>query len=379
AAAPAGRSRTRPSTSSSRTATTSSTISAMARRPSPASSSPSTCSPSPSTPSPSSASSPGAPPSPRAAPDTASSSTCAPSPPTSSSTIGRISSTPSPIPRRGRLEQCQDRQTTPQNLKPTQFRIADGTAVSLVTGATQVPDVHSHRDMLGAVESKVTIVLGVGLSIMKDAGVTTFWYLFAGAILAAPFLFVWGIFLAFVVEGIFKLLAVTAVSPLLIAAAAFKPSRGFAVSGFRIVLGGVLTVVFAAVAMGFTLHVMDYFIGEMPVVPGSGFKLESAADWVGGPGYWALIVLGFVSVLFHLKAATLAANISGASDGPGAAATVVAGGLAAVAAAKGAALWSAGKAGRFGGRGLGVIGEAAAKNRDRIWGGAKDATQSGGN
>jgi hypothetical protein len=241
-----------------------------------------------------------------------------------------------------------------------------------------VQDVHSLRDMLGAVETKVTIVLAVGLSIMKDAGVTTFWYLFAGAILAAPFLFVWGIFLAFVVEGIFKLLAVTAVSPLLIAAAAFRPSRGFAISGLRIVLGGALTVVFAAVAMGFTLHVMDYFIGEMPVVPGSGFKLESA-NWVGGRGYWAMIVLGFVSVLFHLKAATLAANISGASDGPGAAATVVAGGLAAVAAAKGAALWSAGKAGRFGGRGLGLIGETAAKNRDRIWSQGKEATRSSGN
>jgi hypothetical protein len=92
-----------------------------------------------------------------------------------------------------------------------------------------------------------------------------------------------------------------------------------------------------------------------------------------------MILLGFVSVLFHLKAATLAANISGASDGPGAAATVVAGGLAAVAAAKGAALWSAGKAGRFGGRRLGAIGEAAARNHDRIWGQGKDAARSGGN
>src|SRR5260221_642803 len=84
-------------------------------------------------------------------------------------------------------------------------------------------------------------------------------------------------FNAFVGEGVFKLLAVTAIAPLLIAAAAFKPSRGFAVAGFRIVLGGVLTVIFAAVAMGFTLSVMRFFLDQLPMNE-NGFA-TAVSDW----------------------------------------------------------------------------------------------------
>ena len=79
--------------------------------------------------------------------------------------------------------------------------------------------------------------------------------------------------------------------------------------------------------------------------------------------YFGILILGFVSVLFHLKAATLAANISGASDGPGAAAAVVAGGMTALAAIKGAGAWS----GRTAGNLAGSLGNLGRKNHDRIW------------
>jgi len=152
----------------------------------------------------------------------------------------------------------------------------------------------------------------------------------------------------------------------MIAAAAFKPSSGFAVAGFRIVLGGVLTVVFAAVAMGFTLSVMRYFLDKIPMVEG-GFTAD-ISHWVMGPDYWGMFLLGFVSVLFHLKAATLAANISGASDGPGAAAAVVGAGMTAMAALKGATIWGAKRGASSAGAAAGAIGNAAEANHNRLWG-----------
>jgi hypothetical protein len=233
----------------------------------------------------------------------------------------------------------------------------NGIATSLVTGATGV-EAHSLQDMLSAVEDQVFNVLIVAGKMIGESGFSHIGLAVYGLVMALPFLFVWGIFLAFIVEGIFKLLAITAVSPLLVAAAAFKPSRGFAVSGFRVVLGGALTVIFAAVAMGFTMHVLRDFIGKIPV-SGGGFS-QDMSSWAGGKDYWGMILLGFVSVLFHLKAATLASNISGASDGPGAAAAAVTGGLAAVAAVKGAALRTAGTAARG-------AGKAAQWSHNRIW------------
>lgn len=161
-----------------------------------------------------------------------------------------------------------------------------------------------------------------------------------GAILAIPYLFVLGIFLAFMLEGMFKLLAVTAIAPLVIVAAAFKNTQGFAVSAFRVVLNGVLTVIFAAVAMGFTIAIMrNYSMVEgIPLDPSGNFTSSigdiTAADPRAKGIFWPLFILGFISVLLHLKAATLASNISGASDGPGAAAAVVGAGMATVAWAK---------------------------------------------
>lgn len=220
--------------------------------------------------------------------------------------------------------------------------------------------------MLGVVETQVMRAFSVATAVMKDGGITNLYVLVAGVVLAVPYVFVWGIFLAFVIEGVFKLLAVTAVAPLLIGAAAFRPSRGFAIAGFRIVLGGVLTVIFAAVAMGFTLSVMRFFLDQVPMAD-DGFT-SGISKWVMSPGYWGMFLLGFVSVLFHLKAATLAANISGASDGPGAAAAVVGAGMTAVAALKGATVWAARKGVSGAGSAAGVIGNAAKANHNRLWG-----------
>src|SRR5216683_1386331 len=239
-------------------------------------------------------------------------------------------------------------------------------AVSLIspdsTGGAKSSDISG---MLGIVENEVLRAFAVAKAVMRDGGITNLYVLVAGVVLAVPYVFVWGIFLAFVVEGIFKLLAVTAVAPLLIAAAAFKPSRGFAVAGFRIVLGGVLTVIFAAVAMGFTLSVMRFFLDQVPM-NADGFT-AAIGNWVLGPEYWGMFLLGFVSVLFHLKAATLAANISGASDGPGAAAAVVGAGMTGIAALKGAAMWGAKKGAGGAGAAAAAIGKAGEANHDRLW------------
>jgi hypothetical protein len=152
----------------------------------------------------------------------------------------------------------------------------------------------------------------------------------------------------------------------LIVAAAFPATRGFAASGMRIVLGGVLTVVFAAVAMGFTLSVLSTFLTKVPMTAGSFVGGNNGvAAWVQSPQYWAAFILGFVSVLFHLKAATLASNISGASDGPGAAAAVVAGGMSAFAAVKGFAVK---KGGDVASNTTKAAGELRDGFNDRIWG-----------
>ena len=240
----------------------------------------------------------------------------------------------------------------------------------------------SYAGLLRVVEQQVRRVFDLGYALLRDAGMTELHLGVAGLLLTVPYLFVFCIFLAFLLEGIFKLLAVTVLAPLAIVSIGFDATRGFAISAARVLLGGALTVIFAAVAMGFTVAVLRYYTTpEVIPVDAAGKIAVRAASFVFSPAYLALFVLGFISVLFHLKAATLAANISGAHDGPGAAATVVGAGMALLGTAKavamaparryGGKLWD--KADEYAGEGVRRLGQGARNLIDRITGGAGSA------
>ena len=181
--------------------------------------------------------------------------------------------------------------------------------------------------MLTTMDTQLMKIFNIVSLVITDASFYQIGLVIGALILVAPFVFVWGIFLAYVLEGIFKMLAITAISPLLIVSGAFSATRGFMSMGIRVVLDGCLTVIFAAVAMGFTLSVANRTISQ---ITDDGLSLKiSASEFIFSGEYWMLFILGFISVLFHLKAATIASNISGAQDGPGAAAMVVSTSMAA--------------------------------------------------
>jgi hypothetical protein len=148
------------------------------------------------------------------------------------------------------------------------YHSMSGITVTLVSGSRAVDGVTDVTTMLAVVENEVMKALRLSKVVYDDGGIRNLGAIFWGMLLALPFLFVWGIFLAFVLEGVFKLTAITAVSPLLIASAGFGPTRGFAITGLRVILGGVLTVVFAGVAMGFTMTVLRRALDNAPVAIG---------------------------------------------------------------------------------------------------------------
>lgn len=90
--------------------------------------------------------------------------------------------------------------------------------------AGQAGDV-SILGLLDAVETEVKHVGDNVRAMVDDAG-WRLWRPLAGLLLMVPFFFVWAIFLAYVLEGLFKLMAVSALAPLFIAIAPFQPLRG---------------------------------------------------------------------------------------------------------------------------------------------------------
>ena len=166
-----------------------------------------------------------------------------------------------------------------------------------------------------------------------------------------PFYFLWALSLAYVVEGIFALMLGWTLAPFFLLAAAFEGTRGFAFSGFRIILAGVLVVLFAAVAMGFTLSVLDSVIGEheflREIDVGNEQNPGNISGGISSVPSTKLVMICLVSIFFHIKAAGWAANVAGAASGGSAAGIVTAAGMGATIAMR---RMTGQMSGRFAGR-----------------------------
>jgi hypothetical protein len=206
------------------------------------------------------------------------------------------------------------------------------------------------QTLLNLVETELNSVFDIQSMIAAD----TSWYqvqmTIGGLIVILPFVFIWGLFLALMLTGVFTLMAMTALAPVYIVCAAFSSTRPLTIMALRVILCGCLTVILTGVAMGFTLSVLKHYMATIPV--NAGAAGAGASTWVFSKDYWALFLIGFISILFHLQASSIASSLAGASAGAGAAGLVVASTIMAAGIAKngvGKAFgWGAEKTGGFG-------------------------------
>jgi len=236
--------------------------------------------------------------------------------------------------------------------------------------------------------------------------------LFIAILIVLPYLFVFAIFCAFLVEAIFKFVSAAILAPIVIPGFLFPVTRPFAIATLRVLLGAMLTVIFASGAMGFTLVISHTYGHALAESIATDTELRANIDFycsasIGGVddggasanpncqdardalanrgspvwnfGTMMLIITGWLSILLHLNSKTIASNISGANDGAGPAAATVAAGKMAV----GGAAMLAGRT-AFGQGGIGASlqdfarGTPASTNplRGAISGGALGVAQS---
>lgn len=153
-------------------------------------------------------------------------------------------------------------------------------------------------------------------------------------LLSLPFTFLYFIMLCFWVDYMFKLMAVTTLSPILIIFAGFSSTRSIATSGLRMVLHGIFTIFGSVIAMGLSLYVMKELLHILPINAQGEFK-QNIEGFAFSRDYWGCFVAVCVAIYLQLKVPTIA-NISGVSDGPGAAGFVAGVASAAVGIAGGA-------------------------------------------
>ncbi|MBK3799681.1 hypothetical protein GAY33_10630 [Azospirillum brasilense] len=155
-------------------------------------------------------------------------------------------------------------------------------------------------------------------------------------LIVAPFGFVLGIFMAFMVQVIFYTAAVTAIGPLLVVGLPWGTTRSYLWGALKFMLGGGFTLVFAAVAMGTTSAMLQSQFQNATLGDPSPEALKKLLD-ITNPEYWYTFIVGLVSVLLHLAAPRIASNIAGVTDSATSAAMVTAAGQAGAAKAGGMA------------------------------------------
>lgn len=167
-------------------------------------------------------------------------------------------------------------------------------------------------------------------------------YALNAAILWLLFGLVLLLFAFFLVEAVFYFFAIGALSPLVLAFAPFESTQRYAKAAGSMLVLAALTIIAAALAMGFTVGAIEHFSADFKC---SILKSDEAC---GGPErkdpgatMLTMISVGFISLLLHIKSKTIAANLSGANDSAGPAAIVA--GLAKAAGA--ATLMAGGKLG----------------------------------
>jgi len=213
------------------------------------------------------------------------------------------------------------------------YKMSTDLALKAVTLSNRDLHPQSIMEMLNIVEQSLDeSVFKVCRVVMRDAGWFSAIHTFAAnLIIQGTFTFVWFLFLALMIDSLFKYMTVFATAPLLVISLAFPATKSIGMTGLRILLNALVTMFLAGIAMGFTILVMK-LSGLSPLDQNGNITMS---DWAFSRSYWAFFLVGLVSVYFHLKVPKLAANFSSIDDGAGVAGAVAGIGTMAVMGAKG--------------------------------------------
>lgn len=152
---------------------------------------------------------------------------------------------------------------------------------------------------------------------MQDTGIIPGYNTIASIIMRVPFLFLYIIMLCYCLDYMFKLMAVTALSPLLIIFAGFSSTLSISTSGLKMVLHGIFTILISVIAMGLSIYVLKESLHLIPLNANGTLKAD-AGSFAFSDAYWTCFIIACLSIYLQLKVPTIA-NIAGVSDGPGAA------------------------------------------------------------
>lgn len=199
-----------------------------------------------------------------------------------------------------------------------EFASSMGTGGNLLSPPGNVPS--GYAKLFGMAEKQLYNLVKTSfnylesLSIFDGAGFVAaaisgfiLWFLFGLVLLVFGF---------FLIEAQFYFLAVGALAPLLLIAYFFDATKKFTMAGVSMIVLAGVSILTAAIAMGFTVGVIHFFendfacsIDAPSCLLQDGATKKKIADTLP-----MMLLIGFISLLLHIKSKTIASAFSGVQD-----------------------------------------------------------------
>lgn len=171
--------------------------------------------------------------------------------------------------------------------------------------------------MIAAMTRQVELFFDLGLALIKQGGIYSLSVLGAGIVMLLSLALMMAMYLGQLGVCIFRIVAITAIGPLVITAWAFKSTRGLATGAIKHIAASVLIMTLASVGMGLTGY---FFEGILTLIPMEAAALSDGhaeidvsemAKFPWGWKFIAVIMTTWLAIAYQWEAGSLGAGLLG--------------------------------------------------------------------
>jgi type IV secretion system protein TrbL len=174
-----------------------------------------------------------------------------------------------------------------------------------VAGASPAAGYSGLSALLASMEQAIVKVIEVASAIAKEGGMSDLGPYLYSLLLVAPFVVMVAYYLAQVVIAVFRLVAITAMSPVLSLFMGFNWGRQMAVSGLKVMISSGLILFACTLAMALAVS------GVSSLDMGVAAKDPEAFASFDNPDLLVAIVMGWLGIAMMAEATSLANSIAG--------------------------------------------------------------------
>lgn len=190
--------------------------------------------------------------------------------------------------------------------------MASGASVALTVGSMgdnrSSPDgVSGIESLMVAAEGGVFKVFGAATAMLQQANISNLSPIFFSLVMLIPYIIFFVLYFAQVMVALFRVMALSALSPVIIMCSGFGWGRPMLPAAVRTLLGTCLVLFSCSVALGLTLYALTALsVGD----PAAGSRLDELMSWTSIE-LWVIIIMGWLGVAFLAEANSISNSIAG--------------------------------------------------------------------